>query len=163
MKKALVILQLLMVVLFAQAQMMNPVKFTSSLKTNGTPEAEIVFTGKIQPGWHVYSTGLGGDGPISASFNVNKMDGAEAVGKLQPRGNEISKFDNLFGLKYKFQFEILSKHALGENVLDQIYNVLTINVAYKTQKNKEPLSAEWPDMGFVFNYGSDYVTMEEVE
>ena len=38
MKKALVILQLLMVVLFAQAQMMNPVKFTSSLKTNGTPE-----------------------------------------------------------------------------------------------------------------------------
>lgn len=33
MKKALVILQLLMVVLFAQAQMMNPVKFTSSLKT----------------------------------------------------------------------------------------------------------------------------------
>lgn len=94
MKKALVILQLLMVVLFAQAQMMNPVKFTSSLKTNGTPEAEIVFTGKIQPGWHVYSTGLGGDGPISASFNVNKMDGAEAVGKLLPRGHEISKFGN---------------------------------------------------------------------
>lgn len=54
-----------------------------------------MFTGKIQPGWHVYSTGLGGDGPISASFNVNKMDGAEAVGKLQPRGHEISKFDNL--------------------------------------------------------------------
>ena len=102
MKKALVILQLLMVVLFAQAQMMNPVKFTSSLKTNGTPEAEIVFTGKIQPGWHVYSTGLGGDGPISASFNVNKMDGAEAVGKLQPRGNEISKFDNLFGMKLRY-------------------------------------------------------------
>ena len=102
MKKALVILQLLMVVLFAQAQMMNPVKFTSSLKTNGTPEAEIVFTGKIQPGWHVYSTGLGGDGPISASFNVNKMDGAEAVGKLQPRGNEISKFDNLFFLFLRY-------------------------------------------------------------
>lgn len=107
MKKALVILQLLMVVLFAQAQMMNPVKFTSSLKTNGTPEAEIVFTGKIQPGWHVYSTGLGGDGPISASFNVNKMDGAEAVGKLQPRGNEISKFDNLFGMKLRYFEEAL--------------------------------------------------------
>lgn len=107
MKKALVILQLLMVVLFAQAQMMNPVKFTSSLKTNGTPEAEIVFTGKIQPGWHVYSTGLGGDGPISASFNVNKMDGAEAVGKLQPRGHEISKFDNLFGMKLRYFEEAL--------------------------------------------------------
>ena len=48
MKRILVILQLLLVVLFTQAQMMNPVKFTSSLKTNGTAEAEIVFTGKIQ-------------------------------------------------------------------------------------------------------------------
>lgn len=62
MKRALLLLQLLLVVVLAQAQMMNPVKFTSSLKTNGTAEAEIVFHGKIQPGWHVYSTGLGGDG-----------------------------------------------------------------------------------------------------
>lgn len=73
------------------------------------------------------------------------------------------KNHNLFGLKYNFQFEILTKHYMGEFVLDQINNVLTINVAYKTQKNKEPLSAEWSDMGYVFNYGSDYVTMEEVE
>lgn len=102
MKRILVILQLLLVVLFTQAQMMNPVKFTSSLKTNGTAEAEIVFTGKIQPGWHVYSTGLGNDGPISATFNVNKMDGAEKVGGLRPRGNEISKFDNLFGMKLRY-------------------------------------------------------------
>ena len=36
-------------------------------------------------------------------------------------------------------------------------------VAYKTMKNKEPLLVEWPDMGFVFNYGSKYVTMEEIE
>ncbi len=102
MKRTLVILQLLLAVLFAQAQMMNPVKFTSSLKTNGSAEAEIVFTGKIQPGWHVYSTGLGGDGPISASFNVNKMDGAEPVGALQPRGHEISSYDNLFGMKLRY-------------------------------------------------------------
>ena len=88
--------------MLAHAQMMNPVKFTSSLKTNGTAEAEIVFSGKIQPGWHVYSTGLGGDGPISATFNVNKMEGAEVVGKLQPRGNEISKFDPLFEMKLRY-------------------------------------------------------------
>ena len=92
MKKVFLIFQLLLVVMLAQAQMMNPVKFTSSLKTDGSAVAEIVFSGKIQPGWHVYSTGLGGDGPISASFNVNKLEGAELVGKLQPRGREIAKF-----------------------------------------------------------------------
>lgn len=73
------------------------------------------------------------------------------------------KNHNLFVLKYFFQFEILTRHTLGEHLLDQINNVLTINVAYKTQKNKEPYSAEWPDMGFVFNYGSNYVTMEEIQ
>lgn len=73
------------------------------------------------------------------------------------------KNHNLFGLKYNFQFEILSKHAMGEYVLDQINNVLTINVAYKSQTTKEPHIVEWPDMGYVFNYGSNYVTMEEIE
>ena len=69
---------------------------------NGTAIAEIVFNGKIQSGWHVYSTGLGADGPISATFNVNKMDGVELVGKLQARGNEISKFDPLFEMKLRY-------------------------------------------------------------
>ncbi len=102
MKRFILVFQLLLAVMLANAQMMNPVKFTSSLKTNGSAEAEIVFSGRIQPGWHVYSTGLGGDGPISASFNVNKMDGVELVGKLQPRGNEIAKFDQLFGMKLRY-------------------------------------------------------------
>ena len=101
MKKIFAVLQLLLVVMLAQAQMVNPVKFTTSLKTNGTAIAEIVFNGKIQSGWHVYSTGLGADGPISATFNVNKMDGVELVGKLQARGNEISKFDPLFEMKLR--------------------------------------------------------------
>ena len=72
------------------------------MKTNGSAEAEIIFSGKIQPGWHVYSTGLGSDGPISASFNVNKLDGVELVGKLQPRGHEISSYDALFGMKLRY-------------------------------------------------------------
>ena len=102
MKKIFAVLQLLLVVMLAQAQMVNPVKFSTSLKTNGTAIAEIVFNGKIQSGWHVYSTGLGADGPISATFNVNKMDGVELVGKLQARGNEISKFDPLFEMKLRY-------------------------------------------------------------
>lgn len=58
MKKVFLIFQLLLVVMLAQAQMMNPVKFTSSLKTDGSAVAEIVFSGKsnrdgtsILPDW----------------------------------------------------------------------------------------------------------------
>lgn len=102
MKRVLLALQLLLAVMFAQAQMLSPVKFSSQLKTNGTSEAEIIFTCKIQPGWHVYSTGLGSDGPISASLHVNKLDGVELVGKLQPRGHEISNYDAMFGMKLRY-------------------------------------------------------------
>ena len=102
MRKVLLVFQLLLAVVMANAQMLNPVKVTSTLKTNGSAEAEIVFSCKIQPGWHVYSTGLGADGPISASFHVNKMDGAELVGKLKTKGKEISTFDPLFEMKLRY-------------------------------------------------------------
>ena len=68
----------------------------------GGDEAEIVFSAKIDKGWHLYSTELGQDGPISASFHSNKMDGVKTVGKLTPRGHEISKFDNMFGMTLRF-------------------------------------------------------------
>lgn len=93
---------LLLVAMFCNAQMADPVKFKSHLKTGSTAEAEIVFDGKIAHGWHVYSTNLGSDGPIEASFHVDKKDGAELVGKLTPRGHEISMMDNMFGMKLRF-------------------------------------------------------------
>ena len=93
---------LLLVAMFCKAQMADPVKFKSHLKTGSTAEAEIVFDGKIAHGWHVYSTNLGSDGPIEASFHVDKKDGVELVGKLTPRGHEISMMDNMFGMKLRF-------------------------------------------------------------
>ena len=83
------------------AQMADPVHFTSQLKELGNDEAEIIFTAKIDQGWHVYSTNLTG-GPIAATFNVVKMEGAEKVGKLRPRGNEQKTFDKLFDMEVRY-------------------------------------------------------------
>ncbi len=103
MKRVSYILILLMSVLTAQAQMVDPVHFTSALKTtDGKNEGEIVFTGKIDAGWHVYSTNLGNEGPIEAAFHGVKMEGVEKVGKLQARGKEIKKFDEMFGMELRF-------------------------------------------------------------
>ena len=93
---------MLTAVLMAQAQMVNPVHFTSQLKTGKGAEAEIVFSATIDAGWHVYSTNLGQDGPIEASFGVVKMEGAEPVGRLTPRGKEIKKYDELFGMELRY-------------------------------------------------------------
>ena len=84
------------------AQIKEPVHFTSQLKELKGGEAELIFSATIDPGWHVYSTGLGSDGPISASFHADKMDGVETVGKLQARGKEIKQFDKLFEMELRF-------------------------------------------------------------
>ena len=102
MKKAMTIAMLLLMVIMCQAQMADPVKFSAQLKTNGTADGEIVFSGKIADGWHVYSTDLGEDGPIQATFHVDKKDGMELVGKLTPRGREISQMDPMFEMKLRY-------------------------------------------------------------
>lgn len=93
---------MLLMVLTAMAQMEDPVKFTADIKTGKTAEAEIVFSGRIEAGWHIYSTNLGSSGPTEASFHVNKADGIELVGKLMPRGKEKSHFDQMFGMNVRY-------------------------------------------------------------
>ena len=102
MKKTLLTWICLVIVLAVKAQMVDPVHFTAELKIDGGAEAEIVFHATIDQGWHVYSTEIGEDGPIEATFNVVKMDGAELVGKLTPKGNVIKKMDKLFGMELKY-------------------------------------------------------------
>ena len=102
MKKVLTLLLMFGLSFAAFAQMVDPVKFTAKLAMLKGDEAQIVFSGKIDNGWHVYSTELGNDGPISATFNAVKMDGVKTVGKLTPKGHEISEFDNMFGMKLRF-------------------------------------------------------------
>ena len=104
MKKSLLFLVLLIgLSLTGKAQMIEPVHFETLLKTTDKgEEAEIVFNATIDDGWHLYSTDLGSDGPIAASFHVNKMEGAVTVGKLQPRGKVVEEYDEMFGMKLRF-------------------------------------------------------------
>lgn len=104
MTKKLLFCWLLSVILTlpALAQIQEPIKFKTEWKQNSDTEAEIVFNAKIDKGWHVYSTELGDGGPISATFNIDKIEGAETIGKLTPVGNEINEMDPIFGMKVRY-------------------------------------------------------------
>lgn len=102
MKKLLTILIGLTAVLTAAAQMQDPIHFRSELKRISDTEAELLFQATIDAGWHVYSTGLGNNGPISATFHADRMEGAQTVGSLKARGKEIKQFDKLFGMEVRY-------------------------------------------------------------
>ena len=86
----------------AFAQIQDPVQFKTELKKISETEAQIVFTGTIDAGWHVYSTELPEGGPISATFNTDKMEGLELDGKLTPQGKEIENYDKMFEMNVRY-------------------------------------------------------------
>ena len=102
MKRIYSTMTLLLLVLMAQAQMADPVHFSTKLNMLGGDMAEIVFSATIDPGWHLYSTDITDDGPTKATFNVDKMEGAELVGRLTPRGKVTEEFDEMFGTNLRF-------------------------------------------------------------
>ena len=84
------------------AQMVNPVKFTSSFNKLSNTAAEIVFSGTIEPGWHVYSTDVPEDGPTAATFNVDKLEGVTLDGPLKAVGNVIRQHDDMFDMDVSY-------------------------------------------------------------
>lgn len=102
MKKILLSLIVSFLAFAAYAQIQEPVKFKTELKNVSATEVEIVFIASIEQGWHVYSTDLGDGGPISATFNTDKLTGAQLDGKLRPVGKEIASFDKLFEMDVRY-------------------------------------------------------------
>ena len=82
--------------------MQDPVHFSVSQKKVAENIVEVVFSGKIDAGWHVYSTGLPAEGPISATITTETTDGAKADGKLGHRGKEVNQYDNMFGMNLRY-------------------------------------------------------------
>ena len=93
---------LMLISILAMAQMQNPVHFSVSQKQVSPSEVDVIFTGRIDKGWHVYSTGLPDDGPISATLTTETADGANAMGQLKAQGNEINQWDEMFGMKLRY-------------------------------------------------------------
>jgi len=79
----------------ANAQFMNPVKVTTSIKETSATEAVITFVATIAPGWHMYSTQKM-DGPTSTTLTVEKIVGAQLTGALTPATAPIKKFEEMF-------------------------------------------------------------------
>ena len=121
-KTTMLMLMLTVFAVAAQAQMQDPVHFTVSQKQVSPTEVDVIFTGKIDAGWHVYSTGLPADGPISASMNTDLVEGAKADGKLKAQGKEISSFDKLFDMNLRY-FEHNVTFVQRFKITDKTYHI----------------------------------------
>lgn len=70
------------------AQFMNPVKWTYEYKANSDLEGELIFTAKIDEGWHLYSQE---NPPYPLEFVFDKNENYQRVGKvLEPKPKKIN-------------------------------------------------------------------------
>ena len=101
MKKLLFLLSLL-VAQTAFAQFHEPVQFSVKQNKLSPTEIEIVFTGSVEPGWHVYSTDIADGGPTRAELTLEKKQGVKPNGPLRPTGKVKREMDEMFGMELSF-------------------------------------------------------------
>ena len=97
MKRLLITLTLAVIAFAVNAQ----VNFKHSMKQTAPDEITIYFTGTIDKGWHVYSP-TEKNGPIPATFNLDKIEGAKLDGGLKANKAATEKYEDMFGANVSF-------------------------------------------------------------
>ena len=99
MKKVQLSIALLLCTLVSWAQMVEPVKWSHKVTTEGR-QLVVTFTATIEDGYHLYSTEIPDGGPQKTEFALDTIEGAEAVGQLQlTDGKELKHMDENFGME----------------------------------------------------------------
>lgn len=96
MKKVLSFMLLLMIAWAAEAQILTPVKWEIRLEDSDSSVKTLLFSAKLDNGWHLYDMNLPEGGPISTSFNYETLKGAKTVGSPVPSKKATTVYDEQF-------------------------------------------------------------------
>lgn len=93
---------LLVFLLFAWSTGFGQVSFSVKYERVSSNLVDIVFTGKADTGWHIYSTDIADGGPTRAEFGIDKIQGAKLIGSLQPGMGVKSGYDDIFEMQVSY-------------------------------------------------------------
>ena len=102
MRKILIVCLGWLCALTTAAQFQTPVKFSVKQNKISDTEVELVFTGQIDAGWHVYTTDIPEDGPTRAEITLEKQQGVKPKGKLKTKGKVHKAMDEMFGMELSY-------------------------------------------------------------
>ncbi|WP_297091455.1 protein-disulfide reductase DsbD domain-containing protein [uncultured Draconibacterium sp.] len=103
MKKLLFALGFVVLAAFAQAQMIEPVKWEFELKPlKGANQYEIVATAKIDMGFKLYGVNMAEGGPVKTSFNFETMENCRKFGKPVEITPSKKMHDKMFDMEVTY-------------------------------------------------------------
>lgn len=99
--------QVLAIFLFCLAQTVSaqfeqPVVMEASQKRISDTEIELVFSGRADPGWHVYGTDIADGGPTRAELTLETSRGVRLKGKLRATGKLVRAHDEIFNMDVSY-------------------------------------------------------------
>lgn len=72
------------------------ITFSVSQKRVSPTEIDLIFTGKTEPGWHIYGVNIGEGGPTPATFGTDLIKGARLKGGLKEGAGVKKMHDPIF-------------------------------------------------------------------
>lgn len=101
MMKRLLIIGLLLIT-SAQAQILDPVKWSFRVEKTGPDEALLTASARIDKNWHLYSQFIEEGGPIPTSFSFEDHPSYKKLGKVTEKGKLSDVFDPVFSMQLKY-------------------------------------------------------------
>ncbi|SKB71671.1 thiol:disulfide interchange protein DsbD [Salegentibacter holothuriorum] len=128
------------------AQIYDPVKWSTSVEKISQTEFELVTKAQIEPGWHLYSQKVPENGPIPTSFSYEQGEGYELIGETQEdEGRTIN--DPVFNMVITFfenQAEFRQRIKLTQEELKSIKG----EVAFMVCDDERCLPPTYIDLNF---------------
>ena len=121
-KHILYTLVLLTTITFSSfAQIIHPVKWSATGKRISKDEGEVIFSAKIEKGWHTFSQNIKDGGPVATTITLDKSKDYVGIGKAieQKAKSEFSKEFNMMiyffenNTTFRQKVKISSKGAIS--------------------------------------------------
>lgn len=94
-----IILSLMLFAFGANAQMLEPIVWSSTIKMTSNNEGVMTFKASIDDGWHLYSFDLPENGPNATKISFNETSGIELLGEIVPSRQPIDTVDLVFNIR----------------------------------------------------------------
>lgn len=137
---------LLVFSLTTNAQVLEPVKWETSVEKISDTEYDLISTAAVDDGWHLYSQSVPDDGPIPTTFIYKATADYELNGTTQEEeGHTVD--DPVFLMKIKF-FEDKAEFRQRIKVLSQELSIVEGEVEFMACDDEKCLAPEYIDLRF---------------
>ncbi|GFZ79243.1 thiol:disulfide interchange protein DsbD [Aquaticitalea lipolytica] len=129
-----------------QSQILEPVKWDTSIEKISDTEYDLIAKATIDKGWHLYSQNVPEDGPIPTTFTFTANDEYELVGKTsEEKGHTVD--DPVFMMKIKF-FEDKAEFRQRVKILNKDLASIIGQVEFMACDDKQCTPPNYIDLEF---------------